>query len=68
MKARKTRSLLAGGILALTLTGTAACGNDEDGDGAKMDEEIDQVDQTVDSVADQVETEVEEGTDAVDDG
>lgn len=52
------KTIAASLIAVLSLVG-AAC-SDEDGDGAVVDEEIEQVDEFVEDVADQLEEEVEQ--------
>ena len=52
--------------LTATLIFAPAC-SDEDNDGAKTDEEIDQVDEQVEDTGDQVDQEVDEGQEEVDD-
>lgn len=63
--ARRTTALAASALLSLaTLTGVAAC-SDEDGDGGTTDEEIQDGKDAVTSVGDQIEDEVDaqdEGT------
>lgn len=63
----KMRKLAALGLVAsLSLVG-AACGDDEDGDGATTDEEVNEVDEGAEDVGNEVGEEVEEGADEVDD-
>jgi len=58
---RTPRTLAAVALTAsLALTG-AACGDDEDGDGATTDEEVGEIEDTVEDGADEVSEEVEEG-------
>ena len=55
--------------LAATLVfAPAACGDDEDGDGATTDEEVDEVDEGAEDVGEDVGEEIEEGENEVDDG
>jgi len=54
--------------LAATLVfAPAACGDDEDGDGATTDEEVDEVDEGAEDVGNDVGEEIEEGENEVDD-
>ena len=70
----KMRKLAALGLVtSLSLFG-AACGDDEDGDGATTDEEVNEVDEgaedvgeDIDEGADDLGEEVDEGADEVDD-
>lgn len=60
MRSRGTK-LAAAALTAVLAFGGAAC-NDEDGDGAGSDEEVDNLEQEVDEGADQVEEEIKENT------
>ena len=61
---RRTASI----ALAATLVfAPAACGDDEDGDGATTDEEVDQVDEGAEDVGNDVGEEIQEGENEVDD-
>ena len=54
--------------LAATLVfAPAACGDDEDGDGATTDEEVDDIDEGAEDVGNDVGEEIEEGENEVDD-
>jgi hypothetical protein len=59
------RRAAAVSIAALLGLGFVAC-EDEDGDGAETDEEVDQLDEQGEDTRDQVEEEVDEGEDEVD--
>jgi hypothetical protein len=52
-----SRSSVVGAALALT--GVAACGEDEDGDGGTTDEEIQEGEDRVDDIGDEVQDEVD---------
>jgi len=61
----KMRKLAALGLVATLSLFGAGCGNDEDGDGATTDEEVNQVDETGEDVGNEVEQEVDEGAEEV---
>ena len=58
------RKLTAASFVALLALGGAAC-SDEDGDGARTDEEIGELEDTGEDVGNQLEEEVEEGENEV---
>lgn len=59
-----TRKLTAGLFAATLALGLGAC-SDEDGDGARTDEEVGEVDDAVDQGADEVQEEVDQGADEI---
>ena len=61
-----TRTFAVGALAAGLALGGAACGNDEDGDGATTDEEVGELDESVDETGDQLEEEVEQGGEEAD--
>lgn len=61
------RRALAAGLFAAALIVVPACGDDEDGDGAELDEEIGDIGDTVEDVGDDVEEEIDEGGDEIED-
>jgi hypothetical protein len=65
---RRLTALALAGLLGLgSVTGIAAC-SDEDGDGGETDEEIKDVEDGVDEGVDDVKEEVDEETDALNEG
>lgn len=48
-------------VAALSLLGAAACSDDEDGDGAETDEEVEQLDEQLEDTGDDLEEEIDEG-------
>jgi hypothetical protein len=64
MRIRRAAAVALAATLAFA---PAACGDDEDGDGAETDEEVDQLDEGAEDVGDDIETEVEEGENEIDD-
>ena len=61
----KIRKLAAVALVAsLSLFG-AACGDDEDGDGATTDEEVNELDETGEDVGNEAEEEIDEGAEEV---
>jgi hypothetical protein len=63
----KLRKLVATSLVASLALFGAACGDDEDGDGANTDEELNQLDEGAEDGADELEDELDEGADEVDD-
>jgi gas vesicle protein len=59
------RRVGAAAAVATLLFAPTAC-SDEDGDGAKSDEEVDQVDEQMEDTGDQIEEEIDEGDKEVD--
>ena len=60
-----TSRRIASVALAATLVLAPACGDDEDGDGAETDEEIDQIDEGAEDLGDDLEEELDEGEEEV---
>ena len=56
------KRLIAAGLIALMPLTIAACGQDEDGDGAVTDEEVTDASNAVDEATDEMEEEMDEVT------
>lgn len=61
------RRSIAAGLFAAALVIVPACGDDEDGDGAELDEEIGDIGDTVEDIGDDIGEEIDEGTEELDD-
>jgi hypothetical protein len=61
-RTRNIKNLAAAVALIGSLSlGAAACGNDEDGNGSDVNEEVESVESVVENVGDEVEQQVDEG-------
>ena len=61
----KFRRFASVAAVATLLFAPAACGDDEDGDGAETEEEVDQLDEGAEDVGNDLEQEMDEGAEEV---